>query len=295
VDDQLLMVMEWVQGASLEEKMKDPGVGIGEGVDYTCQVLSALAYAHARGVVHRDIKPANILMTTAGVAKVTDFGIASRQGDPKLTGTGVTLGSACYMSPEQVQSSQLDGRSDIYSVGVTLYEMVTGRRPIDGDSLFTVMQGHMVQIPRPPIEVSPKVPLALSQIIQRSLEKDPKVRFQTADEFRNALLSLGSSTRPPLENAPTAAFITPAATPPPALAAPMTDGHASASRSRAAWTPGVLEKVSKELAVYIGPLAKVIVGRAAKKAQNINELYQMIAPEIPSDTDRRKFMGNRAL
>jgi serine/threonine protein kinase len=119
----------------------------------TSQVLDALAYAHARGVVHRDIKPANIMRTPAGTVKLMDFGIARMQADRQLTKTGTTVGSLFYMSPEQINGGQPDSRSDLYSLGVTLYEMVTGRRPFGGDSDYSIMAAHLQKAPVAPMEI----------------------------------------------------------------------------------------------------------------------------------------------
>ena len=191
VDNQLLMLMEFVEGVTLEQKLKKGPLPTGPAVDYITQALSALEYAHAHGVIHRDIKPANMILTAAGVVKLMDFGIAKAADDRKLTMTGTTMGSLYYMSPEQIQgSANLDARSDLYSVGVSLYELVTGKRPFDGDSQFSIMSAHLQNTPTPPIVLDPKLPQALNDIILLSVTKDPDRRFQTAAAFANALRSV---------------------------------------------------------------------------------------------------------
>ena len=184
----MLMIMEHVEGSSLDQKLQSEKPDSGRVVHFMVQVLSALSYAHQRGVVHRDVKPSNILVRADDSVKLTDFGIASRAGDARLTGLGMALGSLYYMSPEQVKGLALDSRSDIYSAGVTLYESVTGRRPIQGDSFIAIMNAHLDQTPVPPIQLAPQIPAELSSIIERSLGKSPEHRFQTAGEFRTALL-----------------------------------------------------------------------------------------------------------
>jgi serine/threonine-protein kinase len=191
--NQLVMVMEFVDGTSLAQMLERGPIAAGTVASYVAQVLDALAYAHARGVVHRDIKPANIMVAPGGpggadgTVKLMDFGIARMKADRQLTQTGSTVGSLFYMSPEQIQGGTPDPRSDLYSVGITMYEMVTGRRPFVGDSDFSIMSAHMQQRPAAPIEVIPGVPAALNDLILMAIEKDPAARFQSAGAFRAAL------------------------------------------------------------------------------------------------------------
>ena len=189
-ENQLLMVMEYVEGTTLEERMKAGPVPLQDALSYITQALSALGYAHKRGVIHRDIKPANMMLTPDNVIKLMDFGIAKTKTDKKLTQTGTTMGSLFYMSAEQVQGNELDGRSDLYSVGVSLYELVTGSRPFQGKSDFDIMVAQLQQAPLPPIRMKPDLPKALNEIIMISLEKDPAKRFQTAEAFAAALGSV---------------------------------------------------------------------------------------------------------
>ena len=221
LDNQLLMLTEYVEGVTIEAELRSGPIAIDKAIDYTAQVLSALSYAHARGVVHRDIKPANMIVTPSGVVKLMDFGIARMAADRKLTQTGRTVGSLYYMSPEQIKgAADLDPRSDLYSLGISLYEMVTGARPFQGDSEYSIMAAHLETNPRPPIQLDPNLPPALSEIILMSLEKDPAQRFQTADAFRAALVSVRGSVpaavQPPVPMAIPAAAPVLAPPPPPA-------------------------------------------------------------------------------
>lgn len=197
VENQLLMLMEFVEGVSLDQQLKNGPLPSADAVDYTMQVLSALEYAHARGVVHRDIKPANMMLTPGGVVKLMDFGIARSSADHKLTQTGTTVGSLYYMSPEQIQGvTAPDGRSDLYSVGVSLYELVTGKRPFDGDSQFAIMSAHLAGTPVPPVAVDPRLPKLLNDVILMSVAKDAGARFQTAGALRNALSNVAAQLNP---------------------------------------------------------------------------------------------------
>ena len=195
IDNQLVMLMEFVDGITLDERLKSGKLPVGQALDYIMQVLSALEFAHGRGVIHRDIKPANMMLTPAGAVKLMDFGIAKAANDHKLTMTGFTMGSLYYMSPEQIQgSTTLDARADLYSLGISLYELVTGRRPFDGDSQFAIMSAHLEKTPVPPIELDPNLPQALNDVILMSVMKDPSARFQSATAFRNALGSVAGSS-----------------------------------------------------------------------------------------------------
>ncbi len=197
VDNQLLMVMEFVEGQPFDRLLSQGPLPVPAAVEAIAQVLAALEFAHARGVVHRDIKPGNMMRTPDGTVKLMDFGIARAAADQKLTMTGMTVGSAYYMSPEQIRgAANLDGRADLYSVGVTLYELVTGKRPFDGDSQYAIMQAHLEKVPVPPIELDPKLPRELNDVILLAVAKNPDERFQSAAAFRNALLHVKAMLEP---------------------------------------------------------------------------------------------------
>jgi len=185
--NQLVMVMEYVEGTTLDKLEAQSTIPLEQMLDYASQVLAALSYAHSRGVTHRDIKPTNIMVTSHGVVKLMDFGIAKSTGDMQLTRPGTTMGSVYYMSPEQVRGGTVDARSDIYSFGVTLYEMLTGSRPFQADTSYSVLNAQLHKDPTPPLEINPALSQELNNIVLRAMAKAPELRFQTADEFRNAL------------------------------------------------------------------------------------------------------------
>lgn len=192
-DNYLVMIMEYVEGMTLATRVAGGPLPLGEAVDCTQQVLSALAYAHARHIIHRDVKPANIMVTPKGVVKLMDFGIARSRSDATMTTTGTTLGSLYYMSPEQVKGEPVDERSDLYSLGITLYELVTGKRPFAEDSDFSIMAAQLNKQPKPPIMLREDLPPALSGVIMKAIIKEPGQRFQTAAEFSEALKELAIS------------------------------------------------------------------------------------------------------
>jgi serine/threonine-protein kinase len=192
VDNQLVMMMEFVEGYTLEQLATQGPLPESDTINYMQQVLSALSYAHGRGVVHRDIKPANIMLTSHGVVKLMDFGIAKAQREVDLTRPGTTMGSLYYMSPEQVRGEAVDARSDIYSIGIMMYELMAGRRPFEADSAYAILNQQCNVAPQPPVEINPQLPAALSEIILCALQKDPACRFQNAQAVHNALCQVAA-------------------------------------------------------------------------------------------------------
>src|SRR5690242_2017929 len=163
IDNQLVMVMEYVEGQTLSARLNHGAIPVMDALRYLDQVLDALSYAHQRHVIHRDIKPANMMVTRDETVKLMDFGIARSQGESaKLTATGSTLGSLNYMSPEQVKGEPTDERSDLYSLGISLYEMVTGKKPFDAESNFSIMAAQINETPKPPVELTPGLPNAVN-------------------------------------------------------------------------------------------------------------------------------------
>ena len=182
--DELFMAMEYVPGDTLEALLaRDRTLPMERAVAIAADVLQGLDYAHRRGVVHRDVKSANIIVPPSGPVKVMDFGIARVLGTERHTRVGFVVGTIGYMAPEQIQGLEVDGRTDIYALGVVLYEMLTGRLPFQGDTEYAVMQAQIQQMPVPPRAFAP-VPVPVENTILRALAKLPHERFQTALEFR---------------------------------------------------------------------------------------------------------------
>jgi serine/threonine-protein kinase len=177
------IAMEYLDGRSLKELVVARGpLPIPDAIDATRQVLAALRFAHRKGVVHRDIKPHNVMADADGRLKVTDFGIA-RAGVSQMTEAGSIIGTAQYLSPEQARGAPVDQRSDLYSVGVVLYEMLTGKTPFTGDTPVEIAMKHLSDPPRPPSVERPDIPPDLDMIVLRALAKNPDDRFQTAEEM----------------------------------------------------------------------------------------------------------------
>lgn len=184
------MVMEWVDGRLLRQVMYEAGkMPAARAIRITLEILKALEYIHKNGVVHRDLKPENIMLDPQDGIKLIDFGIASQAGAKRLTYAGFTqaLGSPDYISPEQVKGKRGDARSDLYAVGVMLYEMLSGRTPFSGPSPLAVMNDRLINHPLPPREAEPSISPELQEVLYRALERDPKNRYPSAHSFAQDL------------------------------------------------------------------------------------------------------------
>jgi hypothetical protein len=182
------MVMEFIEGETFEQMVQRRGpIPSQEAIPLFRQALLGIAYAHRMGVIHRDIKPSNMMLNKQGIVKVMDFGIAKVLGARGMTKTGTQLGTAFYMSPEQVLNRGVDIRTDIYSLGVTLYELLTANVPFNGDSDYQIMTDHVSAPPPLPTKFYPYIPQGLQNAVMKALEKTPDARFQTVEEFGTAL------------------------------------------------------------------------------------------------------------
>ena len=206
-DGQHFIAMELLEGESLNEKIKGNPLPLDKIIDIGIQISDALDVAHGKGIVHRDLKPANIFLTSRGQAKILDFGLAKLTHDRRaaletvggdaatlaplqLTSPGTAVGTIAYMSPEQARGEELDARSDLFSVGAILYEMATGKLPFEGNTSAVVFQGILDRHPRPAAELNPSIPFKLEEIIDKALEKDRDLRYQSAAEIRSDLKRL---------------------------------------------------------------------------------------------------------
>jgi serine/threonine-protein kinase len=184
------MAMEWLEGRLLRQVMYEVGkMPTERAIHITLGILNALEYIHKNGVVHRDLKPENIMLDPQDGIKLIDFGIASQAGAKRLTYTGFTqaLGSPDYISPEQVKGKRGDARSDLYAVGVMLYEMLSGKTPFSGPSPLAVMNDRLINHPLPPREAEPSISPQLQEVLYRALEREPKNRYPSAHSFAQDL------------------------------------------------------------------------------------------------------------
>ncbi len=193
-DQRLFLILEYVDGVSLSKYIPSPPPVV---IDLGVQIASALQYAHEQDIIHRDIKPANIKVTPDGVAKIMDMGLALTREAQRVTAHGMVIGTPAYLSPEQAQGQPLDARTDIYSLGIVLYEMVTGQLPFNADDIGALLLQQVKQPPPPPRLVAAELPIELERVILKALEKKPNRRYQSAESLVQALESV---LAPPLDD-----------------------------------------------------------------------------------------------
>jgi serine/threonine protein kinase len=195
-DNHMFISMACYDGESLKEKLDKRPFGVEEIINIGSQIAEGLSKVHKQGIIHRDIKPANIMITEDGVVKIVDFGLAKLSGQVRLTRTGTTLGTVAYMSPEQLMGEEADHRTDVWSLGVVLYEMLTGQLPFKGDQIQAVMHSILNTEPKPVSSFRSDIPYHIEEAISRILEKDKKRRFQKVDEVISALRAKKAEVQP---------------------------------------------------------------------------------------------------
>ncbi len=280
------IVMEYVEGRPLSEIIREGGARDPRtAARIAAHVAAALSFAHQRGLVHRDVKPANILITPSGQVKVADFGIARFRATDGLTQTGAVMGTATYFSPEQAQGLDVDGRSDVYSLGVVLYEMLAGEPPFRNDNPVTVAYQHVREEPPPLGRRAPEVPVPLQQVVARALIKDPARRYQSADDMRADLLRF-ERNQPVADETRTALVVTLDDTPPATQLAPTTRGPGGippevARKRRNPWAVAAVVLVVLALAGLVAWLVYGQVGDQGGKARHPVTVPDVVNRPLP--------------
>jgi len=293
-EGQPFIAMEFVYGASLRQALDAaPVMAVPDAIGIMLQVLDALASAHAMGVIHQDIKPANIMLTPEMRVKVADFGI-SRFVNTDVTSTSSSMGTPNYMSPEQCRGSLVDGRSDLFSAGATLFEMVTGDRAFPGHNVGEV--SHRIQNERLPLLPAPVRAVAprLQFVLERAMEKQPDDRFHTGDEMAEALRQVLGGSRDGEVNVITRV------SPVGGVAGGTADSQ-KARRDTGARAPeaqldaDTLQALEHKLTGYVGPIARILVRTTAGRSRSVGDLCSQLALSITDSAERERFRRDMEL
>jgi serine/threonine-protein kinase len=277
------IVMEYVQGQEVREYlMRYRLMPLADTLPLILQVLQALGHAHAGTVVHRDIKPSNIILLPDGRVKVADFGIARLDAVAGMTQVGLIIGTPSYMSPEQFLGLKVDRRTDLFAAAVVFFELLTGSRPFPGTGSSELMFQVLNEQPRRATLLNPGLPACIDALFDKALAKDPNDRFQHAEEFIAAVQNLLVLAPRAGSNEPTLVQRYPDPAPPPTQ-------QTTLSGTLLGWDPVLLEQMVKQLTVYLGPVAKVLVRKTAQQAGNPAELIRQLAAAIPGEADRLMF------
>jgi hypothetical protein len=265
VDGLFYMVMDLLPGGTLEARLREGGLDRRWSVDVIVKMAEALGYAHTHGVIHRDIKPSNILLDGEGQPVLADFGIArmtQAEGDPNLTAAGTVMGTPAYMAPEQLSGDQPDARSDIYALGVVLYQLLSGRAPFTGDTM-AVVTAHLTKQPQALRELVSDLPPALDAVVLQALAKRPEHRFKSASVFAQALRSAAADLEPGLVRISSAARTLTAPTFSNVALPPANTGAGPAVAAASAQTAG--QKVARFLPVALAVVGLLLVGSIVLK------------------------------
>jgi len=296
-DGAAYIAMEFVEGTPLNTLLQThPPRRLAHALGWMRQLLQALEYAHSRGVVHRDVKPANLMITADQRLKVADFGVA-RLDSSSLTQTGSMIGTPSYMSPEQFCGTLVDGRSDVFSAGIVLYQLLTGERPFSGSATM-VMQQILNQTPLPPSSLNPTLDPVLDAVIAKALAKRPDERFASAQHFLDALQSLDAELpAPQVEDDDSTRLVSPRQS---GFGLPSNMPRAPEASAIESSASGVLDTLSpwkhqarpeleSLLSHQIGPLARLLVKRTLASAGDFDTVRSALLPHIPSERGREQF------
>jgi serine/threonine-protein kinase len=287
--------MEYVKGHTVADYLhqaKAPRLSF--AIHLIHQLLDGLGYAHENGVIHRDIKPANLLVTNEHRLKIGDFGIA-KVGSLQHTSTGLMVGTPAYMAPERYRGDEIDQRCDVYSAAVVFYELLTGHRPFSGE-LTEIAYRICHGTPRAASSIEPGVPSLLDPVLAKGLAKDPGARYQTAREFAAAVDAVSAALPlvPPASAAHggiTPTVVIPKHVPPSELL-PTTEPVSQSTGPPAGWTSEQLADIEQHLTPIMGPMARIVIKRAAALTQDRELLCKDLAASLRSDEERQRFLRN---
>jgi eukaryotic-like serine/threonine-protein kinase len=286
-DGMPFLAMEYVEGRSLDEVIRSSGPLVpSRSVAIITQVLSALGFAHKNGIVHRDIKPSNIMVLPNDEVKVADFGIA-RIDASDFTIVGDLLGTPAYMAPEQLSGAPVDHRTDLFAVGVILFEMLTGVKPFRGKSITEIISFMETRGPEDIRALNPAVPDSLKRVVTKSVAFEPAQRYPEAAEFSKAI----SEAVPALSRDQQLSGTPFSESPVAEVAAIPTAPGSPTSAGGASLAPELLREVERDLTTFIGPMASIAVKRAVRQTSDLLELYELLGRQVNSPGDRAEFLA----
>ena len=272
---QMYLAMPFYEGETLLTRMSKTSISMTESLTIAGKMAQGLSAAHDKGIYHRDIKPSNVMLTKSGGVVILDFGVAKIMG-VDITRIGSLMGTAAYMAPEQICSDHVDQRTDIWSLGVVLYEMLCGVKPFEGKSTHEIMRAVLGKRPKPPSEHQADIPSDLEHVVLKMLKRDPKQRYQSLGECTSEL-TVDRWLKPLVRDNADHIEINSD------LSLPV----------ESAWPDKTLGAISKELVMYLGPIAAIIVKKEAKKAENLSELGVRLASYL-NEQDSDRFRRNYA-
>jgi len=270
LEGQIYIAMSYYDGETLATRITRGPLEPEQAIDIAIQICDGLEAAHSHGIVHRDIKPANIMLTKESLVKILDFGIA-KVADVKLTGTGVSIGTLAYMAPEQLNGEEADTRADIWALGVTLYEMLSGNYAFSGKGKHEALHSIIHSNSNPADSLPAHVPGSLRDVLERALQRDREQRYQGMAQMMDHLISARSG----------------AGSDPTVIRTQANIPRSDAKNHQ--WDPAFLDAVADMLTQWIGPIASRLVQRSAKQAQNLDELYAQLADRLPDTAARNIF------
>jgi len=266
-DKELYIAMPFYEGYTLDKLIENGPIAINDVIAISLQICSGLDAAHKHDIVHRDIKPANIIITTDNIVKILDFGVAKING-VNLTSTGVSLGTVAYMSPEQLEGKDIDARTDIWAVGVLIYEMLMGVRPFMGDQAPAIIHA-VLYADLPDLNFGHEVPEALSEVIKKALVRDKNERYTSLEELIDDLRKISNNEK-----------ITPHT--------PVTNNKKTPhNQTTVQFNEKTIDDLIQELTEHVGPMATVLVRKAAKNSNNYSELCKTLDKHLPDDITRK--------
>ena len=266
-DKELYLAMPYYQGYTLDRRIENGPLPFHDAIAICLQICEGLQAAHNHDIVHRDIKPANIIVTSENIIKILDFGVAKISG-VNLTSTGVSLGTVAYMAPEQLEGQKVDGRADIWAVGVLLYEMLTGERPFQGEQAPSIIHA-VLYADLPDLSLPEPIPQQLGTVLQKALQRDLDQRYASFNDFMSELRAVSSN-----ETIPPHTIIT--------------SRHTAEKAKSSQFDQNTLNDLISELTSHVGPIAPVLVKKAATSSQNYQELCQKLDQHLPDDETRQK-------